>query len=503
MITNRKAADILTTLEFGSGVAETDYLLESSRIKTSVFEDLLLDRVDLIPGTKGSGKTALYRIFVDFLPKELLEKRQVVIAHGVQQREDTVFLAFKEDFDKLTEAEFIDFWCVYLVSLVNEQFIRSDAYKPLLSDCKKEIDQFKTSYKKANIPEFDRKRTLKEILDWTLVIIRKLRPKVSWKPAEDIGQFELSLGEDLNQSDSKDDPDQAYMPIVITELVSNLEILLKKSNLSIWLMVDRLDELFARRSTTERKALRGLLSTIRLFNSEHLRDDMLEEIVEDDGFTALSHVVSRKSDTLRWSEDQILAMIVRRISANEKISELYSIEEEKIETSPKYQQEVFYKIFSDTVHPKGKQSSTLRWIYNHVKDGRKVITPRDVIFLLTRACQWQRDYFRSHSEGSTDRLITGQAILYALNELSREKKTIHLEAEFPHLWRNIDKLSGGGTQYSERAIKRIFGKKSNEIIKDLRSIGLLEVKKRKGETTYSIPFLYRYGLECTQKYIPK
>ena len=65
-------ATILTALELGSSVAETDNILEAARVETSVFSDLIADRVDLIPGTKGSGKSALYRILVDFLPDILI-----------------------------------------------------------------------------------------------------------------------------------------------------------------------------------------------------------------------------------------------------------------------------------------------------------------------------------------------------------------------------------------------------------------------------------------------
>ena len=61
MISNEDAADLLAGLDLGSTIAESDTLLETARVETSVFEDLLADRVDLIPGTKGSGKTALYR----------------------------------------------------------------------------------------------------------------------------------------------------------------------------------------------------------------------------------------------------------------------------------------------------------------------------------------------------------------------------------------------------------------------------------------------------------
>jgi hypothetical protein len=89
---------------------------------------LLKDRVDLIPGTKGSGKSALYRIFVEFLTEYMLSQNKVVIAHGVSQHGDSVFHAFKEKFEVLKEEEFIDFWCIYLVSLAHEQFIKNPLY---------------------------------------------------------------------------------------------------------------------------------------------------------------------------------------------------------------------------------------------------------------------------------------------------------------------------------------------------------------------------------------
>lgn len=108
---------ILRTVHFGSSVAETDDLLEAARVETSTFTDLLNDRVDLIliPGTKGSGKSALNRIFTDFLPAHLLAQRKVVVAHGVHSEGDSVFHVFRERFDELSEDDFVNFWCVYLV----------------------------------------------------------------------------------------------------------------------------------------------------------------------------------------------------------------------------------------------------------------------------------------------------------------------------------------------------------------------------------------------------
>src|SRR5690348_16673290 len=102
---NKVLSALLQGLDLGSSVAESDTLLEAARIETSSFSDLLRDRVDLIPGTKGSGKSALFRIFVDFLPDLLLEQRKVVVAHGVQAPGDPVFHAFSDRFSKLTEEE--------------------------------------------------------------------------------------------------------------------------------------------------------------------------------------------------------------------------------------------------------------------------------------------------------------------------------------------------------------------------------------------------------------
>src|SRR5258708_37987981 len=97
-------------------------------------------------------------------------------------------------------------------------------------------------------------------------------------------------------------------------------------------MVDRLDEIFPRRSDMEPTALRGLLRAMRYFASASirvkvfLRDDMLEQVGStEDGFTALTHVTVRQADTLRWTEEQILAMVVKRFVTNEPLANFLGI----------------------------------------------------------------------------------------------------------------------------------------------------------------------------------
>jgi len=195
------------------------------------------------------------------------------------------------------------------------------------------------------------------------------------------------------------------MPAHADKIVVALEQILTNADLYLWLMVDRLDELFARRSETETRALRGLLRTLGLFRSNRirikvfLRDDILEQIVAGRGFTALTHVTARRSDILRWSEEQILKMVVQRIFVNREFARYFAVDLRLLRSSMEYQRQKFYEVFVNSVYRPPNQSSTLRWIYNHTKDGRAVVTPRDVISLLTRAIQWQRDELRRDLRG--------------------------------------------------------------------------------------------------------
>lgn len=507
MVYNKgEAAALLRRLDLGSSVAEHDDLLESARVETSVFADLLADRVDLVPGTKGSGKSALYRIFVDFLPELLLRDRKVVVAHGVQSHGDSVFHAFNDRFSRLSEDEFVDFWCIYLVSLAHEQFVKNQTYDRYLADCDAEVAAFRNASARARIPEVAAVKSLRDILEWALNALARLRPRpVITTP--DGYKVELGLFDNAPSQDSATiEPDEDPLPKYIGDVKETLERLLIKADLTLWLMIDRLDEIFPRRSQLETRALRGLLRTLRIFESRQirvkvfLRDDILEQItVGGQGFAALTHVTARQADRLAWSQDGILNLVVRRLFASDVLTDFLGIERERLVASPAYREEAFYRVFPKTVYSPPNQSETLRWIYSHTTDGRGVVTPRDVIDLLTKAKQRQQDEFQGDPTGETDVIIGSAAIRYGLEEMSKRKRDTVLKAEFEHLWPHIERLVGGKAEYGERALRQLLGRNANTTIADLVSIGLLAPNRhRNDETSYAVPFLYRYGLELTQ-----
>jgi hypothetical protein len=500
--------ELLASVDLGSSIAEQDNLLEVARVETSAFGDLYADKVDLIPGTKGSGKSSLYRIFVDFLPNSLLQQKRVVVAHGVQHHGDDVFHAYNDSFEKLDESQFVDFWCVYLVSLANEHFIKNPYYSELLRPVDREIQAFKSACARARIPDFKERKPLREVLGWVLAVLHSWAPTLKFKPPGESGEFEVDLfGVRGNSGGEASAAGQhPHLPSYVHDIKDRLDSILQKTSLSLWLMVDRLDEIFPRRSKLETTALRGLLRTLRIFDSPHirvklfLRDDILEQVVSTgEGFTALTHLTARQSDTLRWTEDGILTMVVKRLSANAGLNAYLGIDPERLAASREYQREIFYKVFPPTVGRGSRQSPTLRWIYNHVADGRGVVTPRDIIDLLTKAKQYQQDDCKLEPAAVTDFIIGSAAIKYGLSELSKRKRTTYLEAEFPHHWQHIQKFIGGKAECSEAHLKSLFGSSWSAISDNLISIGVLSREgKAEAGVTYKIPFLYREGLEVTQ-----
>lgn len=497
---------VLHALDLGTPVAEQDDLLENARVETSAFSELLNDKVDLITGTKGSGKSALYRIVVDFLPDYLLEHRKVVVAHGVQRTGDSVFQAFTKDFDKMSEEDFLDFWCVYFVSLARDHFVRGERYKNELSHCSAEIARFNAACQRARIPEFRGQQSLRNVISWVLNVVQQASPKLKYRPPGGGGEFEFDLfGNPPVANPPRGSEAQEAPPRYVEEVRTSLEQVLTRANLSLWLMVDRLDELFPRRSATETRALRGLLRTLRIFTSPvirikvFLRDDIFAQVTGEGGFAGLTHVTARQADPLRWSEEQILTMLTMRLFANRQLAELLKVDAARLDASEAYRREAFYMVFPEKVVPRANQSATLRWIYNHTKDGNGVVTPRDVIELLTRAKEHQYDICSGDSSGESEWVIGPAAVRYGLSELSKTKTEKYLLAEFPSIRSALDKLRAGKAELPEKHLRALFGETWKATTEELVSAGVLAVERASdGTMSYKIPFVYRAGLGVTQ-----
>ena len=131
-------------------------------------------------------------------------------------------------------------------------------------------------------------------------------------------------------------------------------------------------------------------------------------------------------------------------------------------------------------------------------DGRGVVTPRDLLDLITKAKQKQQDEFNQTPASESPWLIGSKAIQYGLEELSKHKRATYLRAEFPHLWMHIEKFEGGKTEYDSASLQNLLAKNWADICDDLVSIGVLGKRVRDREITYWFPYVYRKGLNLTQ-----
>ncbi len=149
-INRTRLLEILRNLNLGKSVAEVDDILYEARVETGAFWDLHGDKVDLIPGTKGSGKSTLFQLFVKYLKPVFLKQRKVLLAHGIETHGDHVFRIFTDKFSRLTEGQFQTFWYIYFVSLINEALLKSREYRDYLKDCGSEIREFQQRCARKN-----------------------------------------------------------------------------------------------------------------------------------------------------------------------------------------------------------------------------------------------------------------------------------------------------------------------------------------------------------------
>lgn len=498
-LTRQDFLKILNSADLGSAVAEHDSLLYEARIETTAFTDLFRDRVDLISGTKGSGKTALYRLISEF-ERSFMLKSRILILTGVEASGDPVFLAFKDQFEDLTELEFDNFWRVYFVALILERFVRNAEFDEIRSGADKEIQIFKERCRAAHIPELSKSWSFRDIIQTVLQRVKLSFGNV--EPSEKGASYSLVSISPAKAELERESETPGEAPMFLHDIHEALVALLKHCDLRLWIMLDRLDEVFPRRTKLEQIALRALLRTTRNFPTEtiriklFLRDDIFENVLlGSDGFTALSHIEARRAPTLRWGIMEIKMMIIKRLCTSSRVRMFCQADKRRIqENDVEHIKEVFDRIFPPQVMPGKNQSSTIDWIYHHCEDGRGTVTPRDVIDLLVFALKAQAGYLQAGAPISTH-LITGQALKEGLSELSKKKCRTYLEAEFPDFWRDIKRFENSKAEHNKDSLGHLLGAKWAEKAEHLVGLGFLQ--QRPGGT-WIVPFVFRAGMGIRQ-----
>jgi len=475
-----KNSEILAKLDLGKSVAENDTNLSSYFVPTVALSDFLADRYDIIRGVKGSGKSALLRV-VSGQQQDYAALNDVLLHVATEHTGEP---SFKRAFEKIkkdayAEKELVFAWKTYLLNLALDELEKID-----FPECKEAV----SFAQKAGI-RFKTTSNYKKIA-WSL--LRFLH----------IEKFSVSL--DGLMAEFPDAPPEIWTrnetAVDFTEALSLCVHALEKLGKRCWVLIDRLDAVFQDEPLLEAIALKSLLNAYKDFMGyERLRmklffrTDLFDQVTGDGGFRELTHVMDRTSMPMAWDSDQLLLMIMERFVFNASIREKYGLTQEDIKDAD-LRKAAFSSIFGDQIESGSRQSDSWTWMFNHIRDGNQVRTPRDLHALVTNAARKEQGLLTVGGDEDADVLISPTAVKAGLDQTSIDKVRTALIAENPNLEKAIRAFQRGKAEHNVVSLESLLGTGWAPIVDDLHRIGFLEALDK----SWKIPPIYRSGLEVTQ-----
>lgn len=480
--------ELLSMLDLGSSVAEFDEALDRYFVETQAFEALALDKADIIAGEKGTGKTALFRIFQKRYTT-VPELKGVEVVAGFNPAGNPVFQRLVQ-MEPLQEGGYVTVWKAYFLSLVGNwllELFESPSTAPM-----RQLDD--TLRHVGLRSQDDSAQTIFSRL--INVFSRVLKPKsaeVAFSISEagiPVVSPKLEFAEPEPHEDSSD-------VISHEAALSALSSALEEVDLTVWVVLDRLDEAFQGFPNIEVPALRALLRTyldlqayprvrLKLF----VRNDLFRKVIQG-GFVNLTHVNARRI-VITWEEEDLLNLFSRRVRDSARF-----VEDAKL--TGLGDKQIFDRIFPAQVDQGSRKPTTWGWIMSRIRDGNGIKPPRNLIDLAVKAKEAQiRGEERNPREYENEvPIIEADSIRRAHRVLSDQRVQDTLLAEAADLAPMIEKFRDGKAEHNSASLAALLGIPENAVrsaIKPLAEMGFLE----EVGSSYKVPMLYREGLEITQ-----
>jgi len=489
--------ELLEKITFGESIAEQeveklrDYFLE-----TDSWKSLRNGTNDIIYGSKGAGKSAIYTNLTN--DESVLFDEGILLTAGENPTGNTAFSNLTND-PPTSETEFVRLWKLYFlvitVNIFNDYGI-NDKYakevKQILIDCNLVPAQNKLA------------SFLKACLDYARSFTngKEISTTAEFDPLTGMysGQkFSISFGEP-----SKSDFDKGLIPIEYAyDLLAKS---LKENNIKLWVIIDRLDVAFIESEELETNALRALFKVyLDLFKFSEiklkifLRDDIWQRITQD-GFREASHIT--KFQNLEWTKESLLNLLIRRILDNKDLIDSLNIDKNVVLSDFSKQEHLFYRLFPDQIDVGQKKPSTLDWILSRTRDGNGVNTPRELIQLFNHAKKIQLKRLENGiNELDKEIIISRQSFKEAFDNVSKQRLEQTIYSEYSELKEYIEALRGGKAEHTIQTLMSKWNISKEDalvIAQKLGRIGFLGVKGVTSTPRYIIPFIYRPYLDITQ-----
>lgn len=241
---------VLQDTTFGERVAEEEVdELGKYFVETDQWRRIYAGEVDIVYGTKGSGKSAIYSL-LHRREEQLFDEHGVMIVPAENPRGATAFGSLTED-PPTSERELRELWKLYLLSLIADHLrdygISNDDSRQVTSVLE-------------NAGLLQKQATLRTRLRSALDYVRK------WFKAESLeGGLRIDpvtgtpvglSGKIVFREPSSEGRELGW--VSVDDLFERAEAALTENDINLWLLLDRLDVAFAETEELERNALRAL-----------------------------------------------------------------------------------------------------------------------------------------------------------------------------------------------------------------------------------------------------
>jgi hypothetical protein len=189
--------------------------------------------------------------------------------------------------------------------------------------------------------------------------------------------------------------------------------------------------------------------------------------------------------------------VVRRLLRNRPLTAAYGVAEGDVLASVDRQREFFDRLVPDQVDAEADRR-TFEWLVDRIRDGTGQAAPRELIHLLSLARDTQLERLeRGEPEPSGEPLLSPQALLDALPEVSRSRLEQTIFAEYPDSRSFLLALDQQRTDQTSKTLAGIWQVDEDTatvIANGLVELGVFEQRGTRTNPSYWVPFLYHSAL---------
>ena len=463
---------ILAELQFLAASAQEMDSADIPKIfqRTGDFSKFLQDRTWLVRGAKGTGKTLLFRLFVEQSEKarELaapyidLHGVQFIPGHGQAKLRNTLLTSI--DLKSYEQQVGQHAWTLFWLNYMLLQLVAAQPELQLLSD----LDPQLIALCRQDRPQHT------NIVSW--LVSRAQAPQSAPQANDELRIFDRWLLEHGRR---------------------------------IWLLYDELDVGFGQDYDRRRQALDALLGwwveNGSGLNSMTPKILLREDIWLNLNFTNKAYFSTRFVE-LRWEEDDLWRLVLRQaldksVTLADLMRRQFGVETAQLDNIERTQlRRGLYPLWGERMG-RGNKAYTYNWVRNRISDSKNNRFPRSLIQLLQRAVELEK---QTVERNPYETVLRPRTLIDALRFVSGQR-VAEVRNEYPEFADFLDKLSGQRSPIALDRLGQIWnqeGDKLNSLVTGLIEAGVLQEYPRSSDTEvprYSVAELYLYGLGMTRQ----